>query len=144
MLCKKLHHAAFRCKDAAETVKFYTDEGNWDLVGNNIPVFFIQDAIKFPDLVHAVKEEQDRGFPQAQSAHDTFWDFVSLHTEAQHHTMWNMSDRASTMRRNSARSGSGCRSIHVTNSSRKGRTSRDSPTRKASTKRLAWSGGSGS
>ena len=57
-------------------VKFYTDEGNWDLVGNNIPVFFIQDAIKFPDLVHAVKMEADRGFPQAASAHDTFWDFV--------------------------------------------------------------------
>ena len=57
-------------------VKFYSDEGNWDLVGNNIPVFFIQDAIKFPDLVHAVKPEADRGFPQAASAHDTFWDFV--------------------------------------------------------------------
>ena len=59
-------------------VKFYTKEGNWDLVGNNIPVFFIQDAIKFPDLVHAVKMEPDRGFPQAASAHDTFWDFISL------------------------------------------------------------------
>ena len=74
--------------------KFYTDEGNWDLVGNNIPVFFIQDAIKFPDLVHAVKEEQDRGFPQAQSAHDTFWDFVSLMPESTHMTLWQMSDRA--------------------------------------------------
>ncbi len=59
-------------------VKFYTQEGNWDLVGNNIPVFFIQDAIKFPDIIHAVKPEPDRGFPQAQSAHDNFWDFISL------------------------------------------------------------------
>ncbi|NHN56580.1 catalase [Calidifontibacter sp. DB0510] len=75
-------------------VKFYTDEGNWDLVGNNIPVFFIQDAIKFPDLVHSVKEEQDKGWPQAQSAHDTFWDFVSLMPEATHMTLWQMSDRA--------------------------------------------------
>ena len=57
-------------------VKFYTDDGNWDLVGNNIPVFFIQDAIKFPDLVHAVKMEADRGYPQAAAAHDTFWDFI--------------------------------------------------------------------
>lgn len=73
--------------------KFYTDEGTWDLVGNNIPVFFIQDAIKFPDVVHAAKPHPDREIPQAQSAHDTFWDFVSLHTEAQAHTMWNMSDR---------------------------------------------------
>jgi catalase len=73
--------------------KFYTDEGNFDLVGNNIPVFFIQDAIKFPDVIHAAKPHPDREIPQAQSAHDTFWDFVSLHTEAQHHTMWNMSDR---------------------------------------------------
>ena len=75
-------------------VKFYTDEGNWDLVGNNIPVFFIQDAMKFPDLVHAVKEEQDRGWPQAASAHDTFWDFVSLTPESAHMVMWLMSDRA--------------------------------------------------
>jgi catalase len=74
--------------------KFYTREGNWDLVGNNIPVFFIQDAIKFPDLVHSVKEEPDRGFPQAQSAHDNFWDFVSLSPEAWHMIMWVMSDRA--------------------------------------------------
>lgn len=73
--------------------KFYTDEGTWDLVGNNIPVFFIQDGIKFPDIVHAGKPHPDREIPQAQSAHDTFWDFVSLHTEAQAHTMWNMSDR---------------------------------------------------
>ncbi|MGH1564794.1 catalase [Mumia sp. DW29H23] len=73
--------------------KFYTDEGNFDLVGNNMPVFFIQDGIKFPDIIHAGKPHPDREIPQAQSAHDTFWDFVSLHTEAQHHTMWNMSDR---------------------------------------------------
>ena len=74
--------------------KFYTREGNWDLVGNNIPVFFIQDAIKFPDVVHAVKQEPDRGFPQAQSAHDNFWDFISLMPEATHMVMWTMSDRA--------------------------------------------------
>ena len=75
-------------------VKLYTDEGNWDLVGNNIPVFFIQDAIKFPDLVHSVKMEADRGYPQAASAHDTFWDFVSLMPESMHMIMWAMSDRA--------------------------------------------------
>jgi catalase len=74
-------------------VKFYTQEGNWDLVGNNIPVFFIQDAMKFPDLVHAVKMEPDRGFPQAASAHDTFWDFVSLTPESMHMVLWAMSDR---------------------------------------------------
>ena len=73
--------------------KFYTAEGTFDLVGNNIPVFFIQDGIKFPDVIHAGKPHPDREIPQAQSAHDTFWDFVSLHTEAQHHTIWNMSDR---------------------------------------------------
>ncbi len=75
-------------------VKFYTKEGNFDLVGNNIPVFFIQDAIKFPDLVHSVKPAQDRGFPQAQSAHDSFWDFVSLMPESMNMLMWVMSDRA--------------------------------------------------
>ncbi|MEO8418773.1 MAG: catalase [Methylophilaceae bacterium] len=74
-------------------VKFYTKEGNWDLVGNNIPVFFIQDAIKFPDLVHAVKMEPDRGFPQAATAHDTFWDYISLTPESMHMVMWIMSDR---------------------------------------------------
>ncbi len=74
-------------------VKFYTKEGNWDLVGNNIPVFFIQDAMKFPDVVHSVKMEPDRGFPQAGSAHDTFWDFISLTPEAMHMIMWAMSDR---------------------------------------------------
>ncbi len=75
-------------------VKFYTKEGNWDLVGNNIPVFFIQDAIKFPDLIHSVKQEPDRDFPQAASAHDNFWDFISLMPESMHMIMWVMSDRA--------------------------------------------------
>lgn len=75
-------------------VKFYTDEGNWDLVGNNMPIFFIQDAMKFPDLVHAVKPEPHHGMPQAASAHDTFWDFVSLMPESTHMLMWLMSDRA--------------------------------------------------
>ncbi|RZF88002.1 catalase [Pseudoalteromonas sp. CO325X] len=75
-------------------VKFYTQEGNWDLVGNNIPVFFIQDAMKFPDLIHSAKAEPDRGFPQAQTAHDNFWDFISLTPESMHMVMWAMSDRA--------------------------------------------------
>src|SRR5660398_76150 len=75
-------------------VKFYTKEGNWDLVGNNVPVFFIQDAIKFPDLIHAVKPEPNNEMPQAASAHDTFWDFVSLTPESMHTIMWAMSDRA--------------------------------------------------
>ncbi|EER29949.1 Catalase A, putative [Coccidioides posadasii C735 delta SOWgp] len=75
-------------------VKFYTDEGNWDLVGNNIPVFFIQDAVKFPDFVHAVKPEPHNEVPQAQTAHNNFWDFVYLHPEATHMFMWAMSDRA--------------------------------------------------
>ncbi|MES2657961.1 MAG: catalase [Verrucomicrobiota bacterium] len=76
------------------SVKFYTEEGNFDLVGNNIPVFFIQDAMKFPDVIHAVKMEPDRGFPQAASAHATFWDFISLTPESMHMVMWAMSDRA--------------------------------------------------
>jgi catalase len=75
-------------------VKMYTDQGHWDIVGNNIPVFFIQDSIKFADLIHAAKQEPDRGFPQAQTAHDTFWDFVSLVPESTHMLMWIMSDRA--------------------------------------------------
>jgi catalase len=75
-------------------VKFYTKQGNWDLVGNNIPIFFIQDAIKFPDLIHAAKMEADRGYPQAGTAHDTFWDFISLMPETTHMLMWAMSDRA--------------------------------------------------
>src|SRR5262245_33432587 len=74
-------------------VKLYTREGNWDIVGNNIPVFFIQDAIKFPDLIHAAKEEPDRGFPQAQTAHDNFWDFISLNPESINMALWIMSDR---------------------------------------------------
>ncbi|MGK6322340.1 catalase [Sphingomonas sp. DT-51] len=74
-------------------VKFYTRQGNWDLVGNNIPVFFIQDAMKFPDLIHAAKMEADRGYPQAATAHDTFWDFISLMPESTHMIMWAMSDR---------------------------------------------------
>ena len=74
-------------------VKFYTQEGNWDLVGNNIPVFFIQDAMKFPDLIHSVKPAPDRGFPQAQTAHDNFWDFISLSPESMNMVMWIMSDR---------------------------------------------------
>ncbi len=74
-------------------VKFYTSEGNWDLVGNNIPVFFIQDAIKFPDLIHSVKMEANTGYPQAGSAHDTFWDWASLMPETTHMLMWAMSDR---------------------------------------------------
>jgi catalase len=75
-------------------VKLYTQQGNWDIVGKNIPVFFIQDAIKFPDLIHAAKQEPDRDFPQAQTAHDNFWDFISLMPESMHMIMWVMSDRA--------------------------------------------------
>ncbi len=75
-------------------VKFYTDQGNWDLVGNNMPVFFIQDAMKFPDLIHAAKPEPNNAIPQAATAHDTFWDFASLMPEATHMLMWIMSDRA--------------------------------------------------
>jgi catalase len=75
-------------------VKLYTKQGNWDIVGNNIPVFFIQDAMKFPDLIHAAKQEPDRDFPQAQTAHDNFWDFISLMPESMHMIMWIMSDRA--------------------------------------------------
>ncbi len=74
-------------------VKLYTKEGNWDIVGNNIPVFFIQDAVKFPDIIHAAKQEPDRGFPQAQTAHDNFWDFISLTPESMHMAIWIMSDR---------------------------------------------------
>lgn len=75
-------------------VKLYTKRGNWDIVGNNMPVFFIQDAIKFPDLIHAAKAEPDSDFPQAQTAHDNFWDFISLMPESMHMIMWIMSDRA--------------------------------------------------
>ena len=75
-------------------VKLYTQQGNWDIVGNNMPVFFIQDAMKFPDLIHAAKQEPDRDFPQAATAHDNFWDFISLMPESMHMIMWAMSDRA--------------------------------------------------
>jgi len=75
-------------------VKFYTEEGNWDIVGNNIPVFFIQDAIKFPDFVHAAKPEPHNEVPQAQTAHNNFWDFQYMHSEATHMSVWAMSDRA--------------------------------------------------
>jgi catalase len=78
-------------------VKLYTKEGNWDIVGNNIPIFFIQDAIKFPDVIHAAKQEPDRGFPQASTAHDNFWDFISLMPESMHMLMWVMSDRDPTL-----------------------------------------------
>lgn len=74
--------------------KFYTEEGNYDLVSNNMPVFFIQDALKFPDLIHAVKPEPHNEIPQAQSAHDTFWDFVAHNQESAHMVLWTMSDRA--------------------------------------------------
>jgi len=74
-------------------LKFYTEEGNWDIVGNNIPVFFIQDAIKFPDVIHAAKPEPHNEVPQAQSAHNNFWDFIFMHSEATHMAMWAMSDR---------------------------------------------------
>jgi catalase len=84
----------WRAMCEASPCKLYTKEGNWDIVGNNIPVFFIQDAIKFPDLIHAAKQEPDRGFPQAQTAHDNFWDFISLMPESVHMAMWIMSDRA--------------------------------------------------
>ncbi|WP_126974357.1 catalase [Gynurincola endophyticus] len=76
------------------SIKFYTEEGNYDFVGNNIPVFFIQDAMQFPDVIHSVKPEPDKEMPQAASAHDTFWDFISLMPEAAHMSMWVMSDRA--------------------------------------------------
>ncbi|MEY2468969.1 MAG: catalase [Actinomycetota bacterium] len=100
--------------------KFYTDEGNFDLVGNNIPVFFIQDGLKFPDFVHAVKPEPDREIPQAQSAHDTFWDFVSLQPESTHMLMWVMSDRA-IPRSYATMEGFGVHTFRLTN--RKGATS---------------------
>ncbi len=101
-------------------VKFYTDEGVWDLVGNNIPVFFIQDAIKFPDLIHAVKPEPHNEIPQAQSAHDTFWDFVSLTPESAHMLMWVMSDRA-LPRSFSDMEGFGVHTFRLVNQQGKGR-----------------------
>ncbi|WP_312597908.1 catalase HPII [Stutzerimonas nitrititolerans] len=100
--------------------KFYTDEGNFDLVGNNMPVFFIQDAIKFPDFVHAVKPEPHNEMPQAQSAHDTFWDFVSLTPESAHMVLWTMSDRA-IPRSYRAMEGFGVHTFRMTNAEGKSR-----------------------
>lgn len=100
-------------------VKFYTDEGVWDLVGNNIPVFFIQDAIKFPDLIHAVKPEPHNEIPQAQSAHDTFYDFASLTPEMAHMMMWVMSDRA-IPRSFSTMEGFGVHTFRLVNAAGKG------------------------
>ena len=89
------HSGKFALRDVRGfSVRFYTAEGNFDLVGNNIPVFFIQDAIKFPDLIHSVKPEPHNEIPQASSAHDTFWDFISMVPESTHTIMWAMSDRA--------------------------------------------------
>ncbi|TEU30323.1 catalase HPII [Alkanindiges illinoisensis] len=102
------------------SVKFYTDEGNYDLVGNNIPVFFIQDAIKFPDLVHAVKPEPHNEIPTGQSAHDTFWDFISLTPESAHMVMWQMSDRAIPRNLHSMQ-GFGVHTFRFINSKGKGR-----------------------
>ena len=87
-------HPIWRATCAVSPSSSTRQEGNFDLVGNNIPVFFIQDAIKFPDLIHAAKQDPDREFPQAQTAHDTFWDFISLTPESMHMIMWIMSDRA--------------------------------------------------
>ena len=100
--------------------KFYTDEGVWDLVGNNMPIFFIQDAIKFPDFVHAVKPEPHNEIPQAQSAHDTFWDFVSLTPESTHMLMWVMSDRG-IPRSLSQMEGFGIHTFRLINAQGKGR-----------------------
>ena len=101
-------------------VKFYTQEGVWDLVGNNMPVFFIQDAVKFPDLIHAVKPEPNNEMPQAASAHDTFWDFVSLTPESAHTLMWLMSDRA-LPRSLSMMEGFGVHTFRLVNAARKAR-----------------------
>ena len=119
-------------------VKFYTDEGNWDLVGNNIPVFFIQDAMKFPDLVHAVKPEPHHEMPQAASAHDTFWDFVSLMPESTHMLMWVMSDRA-IPRSYRMMQGFGVHTFRLVNAD--GRVAlRQVPLEAASPARTRWSG----
>ena len=119
-------------------VKFYTDEGNWDLVGNNMPVFFIQDAMKFPDLVHAVKPEPHHAMPQAASAHDTFWDFVSLMPESTHMLMWVMSDRA--IPRSFAHH-AGLRRAHLPAGQRRRRVGvRQVPLDAASPARIRWCG----
>ncbi len=118
-------------------VKFYTDEGNFDLVGNNIPVFFIQDAMKFPDLVHAVKPEPHHGMPQAASAHDTFWDFVSLMPESTHMLMWVMSDRA-LPRSFSMMQGFGVHTFRLINAKGESRFVKFHWTPKAGTHSLDW------
>jgi catalase len=118
-------------------VKFYTDEGNWDLVGNNIPVFFIQDAMKFPDLVHSVKPEPHHGMPQAASAHDTFWDFVSLMPETTHMLMWVMSDRA-IPRSYRMMQGFGVHSFRLVNDAGKSRFVKFHWSPTAGTHSLAW------
>ena len=118
-------------------VKFYTDEGNWDLVGNNIPVFFIQDAMKFPDLVHAAKPEPHFAMPQAASAHDTFWDFASLMPEITHMLMWAMSDRA-IPRSYRTMQGFGVHSYRLVNAKGESRFVKFHWTPKAGTHSLVW------
>ena len=118
-------------------VKFYTDEGNWDLVGNNIPVFFIQDAMKFPDLIHAVKPEPHNGLPQAASAHDTFWDFASLMPETTHTLMWVMSDRG-IPRSYRMMQGFGVHTFRLVNAAGKSRFVKFHWTPKLGTHSLVW------
>jgi catalase len=118
-------------------VKFYTDEGNWDLVGNNIPVFFIQDAMKFPDLVHAAKPEPHHAMPQAASAHDTFWDFASLMPEITHMLMWAMSDRA-IPRSYRTMQGFGVHTFRLVNAAGESRFVKFHWTPKAGTHSLVW------
>ncbi len=118
-------------------VKFYTDEGNWDLVGNNIPVFFIQDAMKFPDVVHAVKPEPHHAMPQASSAHDTFWDFVSLMPESTHMLLWVMSDRA-IPRSYRMMQGFGVHTFRFINAAGKSKFVKFHWTPRAGTHALAW------
>jgi catalase len=118
-------------------VKFYTDEGNWDLVGNNMPVFFIQDAMKFPDLVHAAKPEQHFAMPQAATAHDTFWDFASLMPEITHMLMWTMSDRA-IPRSYRTMQGFGVHTFRLVNAAGESRFVKFHWTPKAGTHSLVW------
>ena len=118
-------------------VKFYTEEGNWDLVGNNIPVFFIQDAMKFPDLVHAAKPEQHFAMPQAATAHDTFWDFASLMPEITHMLMWAMSDRA-IPRSYRMMQGFGVHTFRLVNAAGESRFVKFHWTPKAGTHSLVW------
>jgi catalase len=118
-------------------VKFYTDEGNWDLVGNNMPVFFIQDAMKFPDLVHAAKPEPHHAMPQAGSAHDTFWDFASLMPEITHMLMWAMSDRA-IPRSYRTMQGFGVHTYRLVNANGESRFVKFHWTPKAGTHSLVW------